>query len=49
MMLVDSAAFEKPIELKPHQEWKCCQEIVAVSSSYCSGQLDPQMVLHGLS
>ncbi|KAJ8564624.1 hypothetical protein K7X08_001084 [Anisodus acutangulus] len=49
MMLVDSTAFEKPIVLKPHQEWKCCQEIVNVSSSYCSGQLDPQKVLYELS
>ncbi|MCE3214937.1 hypothetical protein HAX54_000313 [Datura stramonium] len=49
MMLVDSTTFEKPIFLKPHQEWKCCQEIVTVSSSYCSGQLDPQKVLYELS
>ncbi|XP_055817320.1 putative glucose-6-phosphate 1-epimerase [Solanum dulcamara] len=49
MMLVDSTTFEKPIVLKPHQEWKCCQEIVTVSSSYCSGQLDPQNVLYELS
>ncbi|KAK4721493.1 hypothetical protein R3W88_011726 [Solanum pinnatisectum] len=49
MMLVDSTNFEKPIVLKPNQEWKCCQEIAVVSSSYCNGQLDPQNVLYQLT
>ncbi|KAM7487258.1 hypothetical protein LguiB_024742 [Lonicera macranthoides] len=49
MLSVDSAILEKPITLKPSEEWKGCQELSTVSSSYCSGQLDPQMVLHGFS
>lgn len=49
MLSVDSAVLEKPIILKPSEEWKGCQELSTVSSSYCSGQLDPQMVLHGFS
>ncbi|TQE03043.1 hypothetical protein C1H46_011407 [Malus baccata] len=48
MLCVDSAAIETPIFLKPSEEWKSGQELSTVSSSYCSGQLDPRMVLHGL-
>ncbi|XP_068645440.1 putative glucose-6-phosphate 1-epimerase [Aristolochia californica] len=49
MLCVDSAAIENPIVLKPFEEWKGRQELSTVSSSYCSGQLDPQKVLQGLS
>lgn len=45
MLYVCSAAVENPIVLKPMEEWKGRQELSAVSSSYCSGQLDPQKVL----
>lgn len=45
MVSVDSAVFEKPIVLKPFQVWRGFQEINAVSSSYCSGQLDPTKVV----
>ncbi|KAM7260655.1 hypothetical protein ACFE04_011328 [Oxalis oulophora] len=45
MLCVEAAAVEKPITLKPGEEWKGRQEISAVPSSYCSGQLDPQKVL----
>ncbi|GFP97505.1 putative glucose-6-phosphate 1-epimerase, partial [Phtheirospermum japonicum] len=41
MVSVNSAVFEKPIVLKPFQVWTGFQEIATVSSSYCSGQLDP--------
>lgn len=47
MLCVDSAAIETPIVLKPFEEWKGYQELSTVSSSYCSGQLDPWKVLHG--
>ncbi|XP_077226632.1 putative glucose-6-phosphate 1-epimerase [Tasmannia lanceolata] len=47
MLCVDSAAIENPIILKPFEEWKCRQELSTVSSSYCSGQLDPRKVLLG--
>ncbi|XP_058113695.1 putative glucose-6-phosphate 1-epimerase [Magnolia sinica] len=47
MLCVEAAAVEKPITLKPGEEWKGRQELCAVPSSYCSGQLDPQRVLHG--
>lgn len=47
MLCVDSAAIETPIVLKPFEEWKSRQELSTVSSSYCSGQLDPRRVLHG--
>ncbi|KAI3463040.1 hypothetical protein Pfo_019703 [Paulownia fortunei] len=49
MLCVDSAAIETPIVLKPFEEWKGRQELSTVSSSYCSGQLDPRKVLHGFS
>ncbi|KAF9616234.1 hypothetical protein IFM89_029010 [Coptis chinensis] len=47
MLCVEAAAVEKPITLKPGEEWKGRQELSAVPSSYCSGQLDPQRVLQG--
>lgn len=47
MLCVDSAAIETPIVLKPFEEWTGYQELSTVSSSYCSGQLDPRRVLHG--
>ena len=49
MLSVDSAAIENPIVLKPFEEWKGHQELTTVSSSYCSGQLDPRKVLLGFS
>ncbi|XP_076954295.1 putative glucose-6-phosphate 1-epimerase [Bidens hawaiensis] len=45
MLCVEAAAIEKPITLKPGEEWKVRQELSTVSSSYCSGQLDPSKVL----
>ncbi|XP_074273712.1 putative glucose-6-phosphate 1-epimerase [Silene latifolia] len=47
MLCVEAAAIEKPITLKPNEEWRGRQELSAVPSSYCSGQLDPQRVLLG--
>ncbi|XP_065878823.1 putative glucose-6-phosphate 1-epimerase [Euphorbia lathyris] len=47
MLRVDSAAIETPVILKPFEEWRGHQEISTVSSSYCSGQLDPRKVLYG--
>ncbi|CAN6250034.1 unnamed protein product [Urochloa humidicola] len=47
MLCVEPAAVEKPITLKPGEEWKGRMELSAVPSSYCSGQLDPQKVLQG--
>ncbi|KAK4488523.1 hypothetical protein RD792_004287 [Penstemon davidsonii] len=49
MLCVDSAAIETPIVLKPFEEWKGRQELSTVSSSYCSGQLDPRKVLQGFA
>ncbi|XP_023545671.1 putative glucose-6-phosphate 1-epimerase [Cucurbita pepo subsp. pepo] len=48
MLCVEAAAIEKPIALKPGEEWRGRLELSAVPSSYCSGQLDPQKVLHGI-
>lgn len=48
MLSVDSAAIENPIVLKPNEEWRGRQELSTVCSSYCSGQLDPRKVLHGI-
>lgn len=45
MLCVEPAAIEKPITLKPGEEWRGRQELSAVPSSYCSGQLDPAKVL----
>lgn len=47
MLCVEAAAVEKPITLKPGEEWKGRQEISAVPSSYFSGQLDPKKVFQG--
>eukprot|EP00252_Welwitschia_mirabilis_P005009 TRINITY_DN153_c0_g1_i1.p1 TRINITY_DN153_c0_g1~~TRINITY_DN153_c0_g1_i1.p1 ORF type:complete len:167 (+),score=39.81 TRINITY_DN153_c0_g1_i1:651-1151(+) len=47
MLCVEAASIEKPITLKPGEEWKGWQELSAVLSSYCSGQLDPMKVLQG--
>ncbi|KAH9617474.1 hypothetical protein KSS87_003836 [Heliosperma pusillum] len=47
MLCVEAAAIEKPITLKPGEEWRGRQELSAVPSSYCSGQLDPRKVLFG--
>lgn len=47
MLCVEAAAVEKAITLKPGEEWTGRQELSAVPSSYCSGQLDPQKVLQG--
>lgn len=49
MLCVEAAAVEKPITLKPGEEWKGRQEISAVPSSYFSGQLDPKKVLQSSS
>ncbi|KAI3452673.1 hypothetical protein Pfo_009337 [Paulownia fortunei] len=49
MLSVDSAVLEKPVVLKPFQVWRGFQEITTVSSSYCSGQLDPKKVVQGIS
>lgn len=48
MLCVEAAAVEKPITLKPGEEWRGKQELTAVGSSYCSGQLDPQKVIAGM-
>ncbi|KAI3416686.1 Glucose-6-phosphate 1-epimerase [Psidium guajava] len=47
MLCVEPASIEKPITLKPGEEWRGRQELSAVPSSYCSGQLDPRKVLLG--
>ncbi|XP_028793142.1 putative glucose-6-phosphate 1-epimerase isoform X1 [Neltuma alba] len=47
MICLSCAAIENPVALKPGEEWKAYQEISTVSSSYCSGQLDPRRVIHG--
>lgn len=47
MLCVEAAAVEKPITLKPGEEWRGRQELSAVPSSYRSGQLDPQKVIQG--
>jgi len=47
MICVCSAAIETPVFLKPLEEWMGYQELSTVSSSYCSGQLDPRKVLYG--
>lgn len=49
MLYLCSAAVESPIVLKPMEEWNGHQELSVVSSSYCSGQLDPRKVLHEIS
>ncbi|XP_071690957.1 putative glucose-6-phosphate 1-epimerase isoform X2 [Rutidosis leptorrhynchoides] len=44
MLCVDSGVLEKPVVLKPSEEWKGYQELSIISSSYCSGQLDAKTV-----
>ena len=44
MLCVGAGAIEKPITLKPGEEWIGKQEISAVPSSYSSGQLDPELI-----
>lgn len=44
MLCVGAAAIEKPIILRPGEEWIGKQEISAVPSSYSSGQLDPELI-----
>ncbi|XP_065869353.1 putative glucose-6-phosphate 1-epimerase [Euphorbia lathyris] len=46
MLCVEAACIEKPITLKPGEEWKGRQELSVVPSSYCSGQLDPRIALN---
>eukprot|EP00250_Pteridium_aquilinum_P009685 c18859_g1_i1 orf=638-1630(+) len=45
MLCLQPAAVEKPITLKPGEEWKGRQKILTVYSSYHSGRLDPIKVL----
>ncbi|KAJ4837576.1 hypothetical protein Tsubulata_014335 [Turnera subulata] len=45
MLCVQASCVENPITLKPGEEWRGRQEISAIPSSYCSGQLDPKKVL----
>ncbi|CAI6011151.1 unnamed protein product [Closterium sp. NIES-65] len=44
---VEAAAIEKPVQLKPGEEWRAGQELSVVPSSYHSGQLDPTVVTRG--
>ncbi|KAL2335749.1 hypothetical protein Fmac_016962 [Flemingia macrophylla] len=48
MICMSSATIDTPILLKPSEEWMGYQELSTVSSSYCSGQLDPRKVLYGI-
>ncbi|KAK9279823.1 hypothetical protein L1049_013505 [Liquidambar formosana] len=43
MLCVDGAAIEKPITLKPGEEWTGRLELSVVPSSFCSEHLDPQL------
>jgi glucose-6-phosphate 1-epimerase len=45
MLCVEAACVEKPITLKPGEEWRGRQELSAVPSSYCSGQLNPESAI----
>ncbi|KAK6920036.1 Aldose 1-/Glucose-6-phosphate 1-epimerase [Dillenia turbinata] len=45
MACVDGAAIEKPITLKPGEEWTGRLEISVVPSSFCSENLDPSPFL----
>ncbi|KAL3517248.1 hypothetical protein ACH5RR_024150 [Cinchona calisaya] len=42
MLCVDAAAIEKPITLKPGEEWTGRLELAVVPSTFCSDDLDPQ-------
>ncbi len=44
MVCVESAAIEKPITLKPGEEWQARQELKKVPSSFVSGPLEPALV-----
>eukprot|EP00250_Pteridium_aquilinum_P017523 c23671_g1_i1 orf=519-1490(-) len=48
MICVEPAAIEKPITLKPGEEWRGRHKISTVYSSYHSGQLDPCKVIESL-
>ncbi|CAK9165817.1 unnamed protein product [Ilex paraguariensis] len=43
MLCVDGAAIEKPITLKPGEEWTGRLELAVVPLSFCSEDLDPHM------
>lgn len=40
MLCVDGAVIEKPITLKPGEEWTGRLELSAVPSTYCTDHLD---------
>lgn len=40
MLCVDAAAVEKPITLKPGEEWTGCLQLLVVPSSFCSEQFE---------
>ncbi|XP_006646959.1 putative glucose-6-phosphate 1-epimerase [Oryza brachyantha] len=44
MLCVGAANVEKPITLRPGEEWQGRQEISVVPSSYSSGQWDPEII-----
>lgn len=44
MLCVGAACIEKPITLRPGEEWQGRQEVSSVPSSYSSGLLDPEMI-----
>uniref|UniRef100_A0A0E0JW97 glucose-6-phosphate 1-epimerase n=1 Tax=Oryza punctata TaxID=4537 RepID=A0A0E0JW97_ORYPU len=44
MLCVGAAYVEKPITLRPGEEWQGRQEISVVPSSYSSGQWDPEII-----
>ncbi|CAH1440848.1 unnamed protein product [Lactuca virosa] len=44
MLCVEAATVEYPITLKLGEEWKRRQQLLVVTSSYCSGKLDPHIV-----
>jgi len=47
MVCVEAGAIEKPVTLKPNEDWLSRCELKTVESSYISGQLDPNLVLKG--
>lgn len=44
MLCVGAACIEKPITLRPGEEWQGRQEVSTVPSSYSSGLLDPETI-----
>ena len=44
MLCVGAACIEKPITLRPGEEWQGRQELSSVPSSYSSGLLDPETI-----